>query len=226
MQGKVADVVMAVRNGEQIVRKYQPIVSNPSTPAQVEARAKLKLMSQLSAVMAPVIAIPKQGSVSSRNMFVKKNYGFTTYAQDKADVSLTSIQLTSSVVSMNTLSASREGSVLTVELSGIVSPDIDRVVYALFRFGFDNTLRYGGSNVVEKGTGNPNFSSDFTLDFGGEEVVIYAYGMRDNTEAARATFGNMSVVSAETVARVIVSRTLLESDVTLTETAAIRSTKA
>ena len=100
MTGKVADVVMSVRNGEQIARKYQPIVTNPNTPAQVEARAKLKLMSQLSAVMASVIAIPRKGNVSSRNGFVKKNYQSLTYASQQADIALANVQLTDSVVAM------------------------------------------------------------------------------------------------------------------------------
>ena len=41
--GKKGDAVFAVRNGEQIIRQYNPIVANPSTQKQVDARAALKL---------------------------------------------------------------------------------------------------------------------------------------------------------------------------------------
>ena len=216
MQGKVADVVMAVRNGEQIVRKYQPVVSNPNTQAQIGARAKLKLMSQLSTVMAPVIAIRRQGSVSSRNMFVKTNYPLASFAGGNASVELTGVQLTKSVLALPAVSATRSGSTINMELSAPVN--MDRVVYVYFSKQSDDTLRFIGSKVVDTpGTGN-TFATDASI--GNAAAIVYAYGVRDNTEAARVAFGNMQVVTAETVAKVITSRVLLESDVTLTETKA------
>lgn len=214
MTGKLADTVMSVRNGEQIARKYQPVVFNPSTPAQVATRAKLKLMSQMSAVMAPVIAIRRQGSVSSRNLFTKVNFGLATFSSDTASVPLTSIQLTKSAVSLPDLTATRETNDVVVELSS--SANYDRVVYVFFAKQSDNTLRYITSNVVSREGTESKFSTSETIS--GKPVVVYAYGVRDNTEAARVTFGNLQVISAETIAKVIASRVLLESDVTLTQT--------
>lgn len=220
MHGKVADVVMAVRNGVQIVRKYQPIVSNPKTDAQIASRAKLKLMTQLSAVMAPVIAMPRQGSVSSRNMFVKKNYGEATYANSQADITLTNVKLTDSVVSLPRVSSvSREGSTgIVVHLSGTPFLDVNRVVYAMFVKQDDGTLRYFGSRVITE----PGDSNIYTAVFPDmpNECVLFAYGVRDNTETARVAFGNMQAVTAETVAKLVTSKTLLASDITLTETRA------
>ena len=43
--GKLGASVFAISGGEQIVRQYNPVVSNPNTDAQVAQRAKLKLMS-------------------------------------------------------------------------------------------------------------------------------------------------------------------------------------
>lgn len=216
MKGKVADVVMAVRNGEQIVRKYQPIVSNPKTEAQVATRAKLKLLSQLSTVMAPVIAIRRQGPMSSRNLFTKSNYKLTSYAGNIANIELTSVQLTKSVVALPNVSATRSGSAVNVELSAPMN--IDRIVYAFFSKQSDNTLRFVDSKVVTDPGTNKTFAAEITV--GSANAIVYAYGVRDNTETARVTFGNMQVVTAETVAKVITSRVLLESDVTLTETRA------
>ena len=68
--GRVAGSVFAVRYGEVIERAYNPYVSNPKSEAQVEARAKLKLLSQLAAVVAPVLAMPREGAKTSRNKFV------------------------------------------------------------------------------------------------------------------------------------------------------------
>lgn len=218
MTGKLADTVMSVRNGEQLARKYQPVVYNPSTPAQVAQRAKLKLLSQLSAVMAPVIAMRREGPVSSRNLFTKVNFGTTTFANNQADITLTGVKLTRSVVALPELSVTnRETNRITIVLSRTPSLDIDRLVVAVFVKQDDGTLRFLSSQVVTE----PGVLNDYetTVDLGGPyEAVVYAYGVRDNTEAARVAFGNMQALTAESVAKLITSRTLTESDVTLTET--------
>lgn len=218
MSGRLADSVMLVRNGKQIVRKYQPVVFNPSTAAQVAARAKMKLVSQLSTVMAPVIAIPRQGDVSSRNLFAKVNYKLATFANDSADIALESVQLTKSVVGLPYLSASREAGEITVELSR-GDADIDRVVYAAFIKESDNKLRFLASSVVSA----PGASFTFQASLNVQTflpVTILAYGVRDNNDAARAFFGDLTV-SAEDIAKVVTTRQLTNSDVTLTETRGI-----
>lgn len=218
MKGKVADVVMTVRNGEQIVRKYQPIVTNPSSPAQVEVRAKLKLMSQLSAVMSPYIAIPRMGTKSSRNLFVKKNYPLSSYADNTANITLASVQLTNSVVGMPSLITDRNAenpSQIDVRVARVLK-DVDRVVYVAFSKGADDKLRAMGSSVATSAGSSLNWPA--VLEVEREAILVLAYAVRDNSELARATFGNMQAVTSESVAKLIVNRVLTESDVTLTET--------
>ena len=215
MTGKLADTVMTVRNGEQIARKYQPAVYNPSTPAQIGARAKLKLLSQLSAVMAPVIAMPKQGSMSSRNLFTKENYGLTTYTDGQADINLNSVKLTKGVVALPGIVATAAAGGYSVNLSTSLPVDVDRMVYVSFNKQNDGALRFTGSVVVTEPTGS---WQGLVPASGTGETVIYAYGIRDNNQSAKAKFGNMQALSAETIAKLIVTKTLLESDITLTET--------
>lgn len=151
MTGKLADVVMAVRNGEQVARKYQPIVFNPSTPAQVAQRAKMKLMSQLSAVMGDVIAIPRSGNVSSRNLFTKKNFALTRYssAENQAEIELADVQLTAGVLPMPQVYSMVVGdNAITVQMPvGMVPADINKVVYLAFAsrqlFGVSRLCRGG-----------------------------------------------------------------------------------
>lgn len=216
--GKKGSSVFRVRFGETIESQYQPIVSNPSTPSQVANRSRLKLLSQLSAVMAPVIALRREGAVSPRNMFVKTNYGATSYTTDTASISLADVKLTRSVVSLPAVTATREGATLTVGLAQGIS-GLNRVVYSAFIKQTDGTLRYANSLVVSEPGDSAQWSGDITV--GSSPAVVYAYGVRDNSEAARAIFSDMQVLTAETVAKVIVSRTLLETDVTLTETRGI-----
>lgn len=219
MQGKVADVVMAVRNGEQIVRKYQPVVYNPKTGAQVASRAKLKLASQLSAVMSPVIAIPRQGMVSSRNLFTKKNYLAFSFSNNEASVNLSQIQLTSSVVSMPLITASRQENSIRVRILTAERPAsgiFNRVVYVALVRASDGTLRLHDSAVATVAGEDNTWSADMALTNG--EVYFYAYAIRDNTSAATTIFGNLNVTTATAIASLIVTRRLTETDVTLTET--------
>ena len=221
--GRVAGSVFAVRYGEVIERAYNPYVSNPKTSAQVEARAKLKLVSQLSAVMAPYIAMPRVNAQTSRNLFVKKNYGSLTYVDNEASVNLLSVKLTDSVVSLPSMNVTRSGTNLLVSL---ISPVIglDHVVYVAFVRQADGTIRAMDSKVV---MGSAESSSTFqaTLELTQNAYVyVYAYGVRLNTESAAIIFGNMEVPSAEQVAHLIVTRRLLDSDITLTETQAVVST--
>lgn len=219
MTGKLADTVMAVRNGEQLARKYQPIVANPNTPAQVAARAKLKLLSQMGAVMAPVIAMPRIGSVSARNLFTKVNYRLASFDDDEATIDIDEVQLTSSVVALPHIAATRNASTFHASLDipvGVPAPDFSRVVYCLFEKQEDDKLRLVSSYVVSEAGANGDFPVDFPLISG--EAVVLVYAVRDNTETARVTFGNMETPSAVDIANLITTRVLKESDVTLTET--------
>lgn len=218
MTGKLADTVMSVRNGEQIARKYQPVVFNPSTPAQVANRAKLKALSQLSAVMAPVIAMPKQGSVSSRNLFTKVNFPAVTYSSDQASVALTSVKLTQSALSLPETEVTFGTSEINVSLRPSSFLDVDRVVYVAFRKMDDNALRLAGSVSVSTAGEVNNYAGTISVDSVEVPYVVYAYGIRDNSENARITFGNISVPTAEMIAQLIVSRNLTEKDISLTET--------
>lgn len=216
MTGKIGDVVMSVRNGEQISRRYNPVVYNPSTARQVAARAKLKLMSELSAIMAPVIAIPRDGVVSTRNLFVKKNYPLASYADDTAQISLPSVQLTNSVVTIPSITATREGTTARVALDAPVT-GLSRVVYIAFQRQSDGKLRFASSESTSvAGDGN---TYPLTIALGGNRTAyVYAYGVRDNTDAAKAIFGSITVPDAMAIAELIVTRVLTETDVTLTET--------
>lgn len=221
--GKVAGSVFAVRNGEVIERAYQPIVANPSTAAQVKSRARLKLLSQLGAVLAPAIAMKRQGAVSSRNLFTKKNYALTGFSNNEATITLTQVQLTSSVVNLPALTVARDGANVSVSLSSSLN-NLDRVVYVVLLKDSDSKLRMLVSSVVERGE-TASFQTSFILNES-FPLVIYAYGMRDNSDVARATFSDLVAPTAEQIAKIIASRALLDSDVTLTETRGIESNPA
>lgn len=220
--GRLAGSVFAVRYGETIERAYQPMVNNPKSQAQVEARAKMKLMSQLAAVCAPVIAIPRDGAKSPRNLFISTNYGLTEYTADTAKINLPMVQLTKSIVALPPISAVRAQTGISASLSGQAvasnNPiDVNRIVYCFFEIQADEELRFMTSAVAtEAGTGGLWPVNDVVST--ARPVVVLAYGIRDNSNKAVVIFGEMTVPSASSVAQLITSRRLTEEDITTTET--------
>lgn len=217
LTGKLANTVFAVRYGEQLARAYQPVVHNPKSEAQAINRAKLKLISQLSAVLAPVIAIRRIGSKSPRNLFTKENFPLVGYADATASINLNRVQLTQSVVGLPAFSADRtSGTGIAVALSGDASNDFDRVVYVVIAKQGDEKLRLIGSVMATEAGTNGTFPAE--LPYSDNAVVVYAYGIRANSDYARTVFGNLTAAAAEEVAKLIVTRALTENDVTLSET--------
>ena len=216
MTGKLADTVMAVRSGEQFARKYQPMVHNPNTSAQVAQRAKMKAMSQLSSVMGPVIAIPKRGTVSARNMFTKVNFKNVTYTSNSASVDLTKVTLTNSIVALPDIQVPESN----IPQLSVPAPDLSRVVYIIMGRNSDGTMRIIANEVVS----TPGTTYQFPMSNAvspNADRVLYAYGVRDNTDEARVKFGDLSVLSAQYIATLVASRQLTENDVTLTETKSV-----
>lgn len=220
ISGRIGNTVMTVRGGEQIARVYQPNVANPSTPRQVESRAKLKLLSQTSAVFAPVLAFRRQNNVSPRNLFVRANYATSTYADNKATLSLTDIDLTRGVLSLPAIIANRDkdAGTVTLRMGSLMVMDIDRLVYATMAISVDNTLRLIDYRIVEASVGNERFEVSFPDSSPALDIVVYAYGIRDNTKAAKAVFGELNVPADGTIAEILTSRRLTETDITFTET--------
>lgn len=223
VSGRIGSVVYAVRNGVQIGRRYNPIVMDSKSDAKTSARARFKLVSQLAATMSPVIAIPRIGGSSSRNLFFKRNYDLATFnIEDGAEIELTKVQLTDSSLSLPDVVATRQAgqaTVLDVSLYAREVVGLNEVVYVAFERQSDNTLRYVNSVVVN----TPGVSNTFngSLPFvTSAETIVYAYGVRENTEKARQRFGQMQVLTAEMIANLIVTSSVSSVDVTLTETRA------
>lgn len=181
--GKVGNSVWAISGGEQIVRPYNPNVTNPNTDAQVAQRAKLKLMSQLAAALAPALGFAKQGLVSARNQFVSKNIGLCTFSENIASCILEDLKLTPSTLPFPDLTASvSAGGVLTVELEGAAPADVKRVAYFVYRQNGDEKLEYVASKIVTEAGAGSTYPTTFNNAVG--DLVVYAYGIKDNNAQA------------------------------------------
>lgn len=131
VSGKMGSAVFRVREGQQIVTQYNPIVKNPNTAGQQEQRAKFKLMSQLAAIMSPgigtmgVINRPARGRKTNRNGFVQKNFALVETETDSeynsvtAKVPMEQLQLTDSFRFLPQINVAAAAGGLNVSMSNI-----------------------------------------------------------------------------------------------------------
>lgn len=215
--GKIGSIVFSTSGGETIAREYNPNVANPSTQAQVNQRARMKLMSQLSASLAPVIVIPKEGLKSSRNLFVKKNFGASMASNGIAQISYENVQLTAGNAGLPQIVATRSSqSGVTIQLADSADASISRVVYIMYRKTSEQTLQLVGSIIVSSAGENGTFPGSLPYTEG--DIILYAYGMKDLNAQATARYGNLQVANALDIARLSATRSLSSSDYQYTET--------
>lgn len=215
--GKLGSSVFAVSAGQQIVRQYQPNVANPSTLAQVNNRAKMKLLAQLATAVSGSIAISKDGLVSARNQFISKNYPLTVADNGVADINLIEMQLTKGTITLPAVTASRSvNNTIEVALSGSAAAAVNRVIYVAYQRNYDGTLSLLDSAIVSA----PGLDGTFPYEIAGSsaDVFVYAYGMIDANAAASAKYSDYHVETGQDLARLIAQRTISEEDYIFTKT--------
>lgn len=214
--GKLGTSVFTTVKGVQIVRQHQPTVTNPSTNLQVAQRSRFKLVSQLAASMANVIAIPRIGLTSSRNLFIKKNMPVVLGNVEGAQVSYENLQLTNGTADLPAIVATRSDSNLTLKLASNASEIVNRVIYCIFKKSSGNQLMLNNSAIVSVAGEDGSFKLQIT-DIAGD-LAIYAYGMKDTSASASATFGNYKVTNASDVATLVSTRSISSKDFIFTKT--------
>ena len=189
-------------------------------------------MSQLSAALNPVIAMTKDGLVSKRNKFVKRNFANSIAQKGSAQITYENVQLTEGNAPLPGISgAVNEGTnELIIGIDQVVSPNISRVVYCVFTKDAAGSLQLLWSGI----SSNPEAGSKKFYHFEmaipedvmtaqdretlGFDLVVYAYGMADNSERATAQFGNMRVRNASDLATLVATRSVDFTDYTFTQT--------
>lgn len=229
--GKIGSIVFSTSGGQTIAREYNPHVANPNTIAQVNQRARMKLMSQISAALSPVLAMQKEGLVSRRNKFVSKNFGACYALNGEAQITYENVQITEGNTSLPALSAGfgvMEGALAGgIGLISEPSASINRVVYCLFRKTAEGKLEFVKSKIIENRTiqGQILYFPWMMVTVGETlpvaEYVFFAYGMSDTSEKASAQYGNLNVVTASDLARLVATRTISFQDYQFSQTRAI-----
>ena len=215
--GKIGGMVFSSTGGEVIAREYNPNVSNPNTTKQVDQRAKLKLMSQIAAALAPVIVIPKEGLKSSRNLFIKKNFSSVDAESGVAQVTYENLQITAGNAALPAIHIlrSQQGGV-QVYLEERCDAAVSRVVYIMYKKTSEQTLQYMQSVIAENATAEGTFPAQLLYVEG--DIVIFAYGMKDLNGKATATYSNYAVESGLDIAKLAMSRQMNLKDYQFTMT--------
>ena len=217
MTGKIGSLVLANSGGSVVAREYNPNVSNPNTTKQVDQRAKLKLMSQIAAALAPVIVIPKEGLKSSRNLFIKKNFKSVSAESGVAQVTYENLQITAgnaAIPAIHVLRSQQSG--VQVYLEDRCDASISRVVYILYKKTSEQTLQYMQSVVAENATAEGNFPATMLYIEG--DIVVFAYGMKDLNGKATAKYSDYNVQSGLDIAELTMSRQMSLKDFQFTQT--------
>lgn len=215
--GKLGNIVCSTVAGETIARDYNPEVANPNTESQVAQRAKFKLMSQLSSVMAPVIAIPKDKAKSSRNLFVKKNMPAVIFDDVEASINLNRVQLTNGVANIDVIGCDRSDHE-SCSCGYYGSPIVGMVgmVYCIFDKDNAGNLSLLDSAVVTENTEDGEWRAE--LKYSAAEIVVYGYALLGDSDKAKAAFGNLDAPTAENVAKLIVSSSVAAGTIKTTQT--------
>lgn len=205
--GKLGSSVFSISGGVQIVREYNPNVSNPNTDAQINQRAKFKLMSQIAADLASVIVIPKKGLASARNMFVSKNIGLVVSTAGEATVNYVALQLTASDSAFPAVTGRIDGQgTLGVELAKMPAADVQKVVYCAFTKDDTNQLSLIGTTIIDRENATNNFATSFAN--AADAYVVYAYGIKASAIAANPNYDNYVIEGATDIARLVASRSI------------------
>lgn len=215
--GKLAGRVYFVNHGVNVSREYSGSVSNPNTAAQVGQRSRFKLASQVSAALSSVIVIPRKGILSPRNLFVKKNMGLFYGTAQGAQVSYENLQITNGSMGLPGIAVERQSpDILKVQLLKGVLGAYDRIVYNIFTKTSDAQLLLNTSviSIVNE----ENATAQVTLTDPYEELVIYAYGLKDKDQRARARYDSYSVNTGEDLAALFANRSLNVGDYFFSQT--------
>lgn len=228
--GKLGASVWTVRKGVQVVREYTDKVSNPNTPAQVGQRAKFKLLTQLSAIVAGsgIFFRNLKPGESMRNAFMRANMGAVEVSPtgNVALLNTSEVVLTDGNKMAPTASFNRTTGIMTVDLTGEAMSDIMGVGYAVITIpDLGRVLGYSGR--TEKAEGATTISVTVAVP---QQLMnktgVLIWGYRFATEDARAKYEDIAASETADVVALEFDRMLREGLIEPTQTTLANPTQA
>lgn len=214
LSGKMGSAVFRVRNGAQVVTQYNPIVKNPDTAGQQEARAKFKLLSQLGAIMESgfgtmaVSKRPGKSAPTQRNAFMQLNYPLvavdnTADTPERATIPMERVQLTKSSRPLGTI-GNNQGAVSVSDMPAEVA-NVRFVIVGYRQFqevdpdsgSFIIKVKPEVRDIVDIPAVDGKADLGAVSDYG-VKVTVLAYGMIPSASAAgRVNFDSIHTPADE-----------------------------
>lgn len=241
ISGKMGNAVFRQRNGETVISQYQPIVKNPNTINQQNARAAFKLATQLSAIMAP--AIGTMGTINrparqrtARNGFVARNYPLISTTSDPtsadkvtATIAMEKVQLTDSMKQFGTIQFQLvESGTMRVTITGLPSLGAGNISAKIVLLGYEQ-LENGGTRAYvhtmvdvpkTENEGLITFNHNFTNLPMNAKYTVLSYGMIElTTGKTKVDYNNIHTPSDEEfISSVVIDQSLAEGSMEVTNT--------
>lgn len=198
--GAVSSIIASSYGGAVVVRSRNKKKRQVNSVAQVESRAKLKILGQIAAELAPVIVIPHTDNVSSRNLFVKKNYNLAYCNEESAQLTYENLQITGGMAGLPPIFVQRNPSKgVQVCLAEGMQSGVDRVVYILYKKTIAERLVFVDSVIAHVAGDDKLYPA--VLPYTKGDIIILAYGMKDVSPTAGVKYGETKVSSAMDVAQ-------------------------
>lgn len=216
MSGKMGSVVFRVREGEQIVTQYNPVVKNPNTPAQSTQRVSFKLMSQVAATMASaIINRPARQGQSPRNRFVQQNFPLVEADSVNARIPMDQLQLTSSTTYLGTISVDTDNALVSNIPANVTKVRFVEVGYP----SAGDKTKPVITSITDVDVKDKEAGIEVSPD-----TTILAYGLIPTSGAAKVSLDNMGVVANQPyIAQVNLERMLATGQLAVTETIGINN---
>ena len=188
--GKFAGAAFQQSPGNGTILREVVKPTNPSTEAQVEQRAKFKLMSQIATAFKSVIAMKREGNITPRNMFVKLNSPLLSFdkAQSRAEIELAKLLLTKSAQAVRIVSKFNPEA--STAIADIVA-DMDILfggVFILVR-PLENGISI--KEIARETLEEPENTVAHTFEGVEAGDVILAYGITQDTTGLSVKYGNI-----------------------------------
>lgn len=214
--GKLGSSVFAISKGVTVERQYQPKVFNPQTKAQVQQRAKFKLLSGLASVVSPFACLLTEGLQTQANAFVKRNMQFVSFSNETARINMPNIQISGGSNSFvtPTLTIAQGTGTGSISAEDVRAAGYDGVVFLVVGTKRPSVARITGKVVLAPSENA--YSIQFSVPGSFQEYHLYAYGIK-LTDKGVSTYGSLDSIS-ESVVEVSVTRMISEGMMTASAT--------
>lgn len=193
--GRLGGYVLAVANGQQIIREYQPNVANPRTSLQRIQRAKMVLAGKLSQITDDNYIIGMAPSKRDRRSEYVRNIIKAAHVTESNGEYNANIQYTDLIFSKGAPASYLEGVITSWDEKGLTvlpswDEDVDAVMVVAVKYDSISNRYVSMSSGIVTTSGNAAI-----LNMGGtlagDRAIVYGIPLRKRTTAGSANSGGV-----------------------------------